>query len=189
MSLYPSLEDMKVDKFMKAQNTPTASPIKALPPPEPEPYYDAKSEEQATSSRLYPELNEFMGLNLSAEAQQSLSSSVPDQTSGGQTLQPDCDRTGREFVSSLHSRNMAGRISLNGLNGHNRTSREFMDGLLGCDRADCEFMKSLHGHNMTDCEFKNGLLGCDRTVCEFMNSLHGHDRVQKWTPLPREVLK
>ncbi|XP_016396323.1 syntenin-1-like [Sinocyclocheilus rhinocerous] len=82
MSLYPSLEDMKVDKFMKAQNTPTTSPLKALTLPEPEPYYDAKSEEIATSSRLYPELNEFMGLNLSAEAQETLSSSVPDQTSG-----------------------------------------------------------------------------------------------------------
>ncbi|XP_059392732.1 syntenin-1 [Carassius carassius] len=82
MSLYPSLEDMKVDKFMKAQNTPTASPLKALPLPENETYFDPKSEELATSSRLYPGLNEFMGLNLSAEAQQSLSSSVPDESSG-----------------------------------------------------------------------------------------------------------
>ncbi|XP_043101301.1 syntenin-1 [Puntigrus tetrazona] len=82
MSLYPSLEDMKVDKFMKSQNTPTASPLKALPPAEPEPYYDTKFEEIGTSSRLYPELNEFMGLNISEEAQQTLSSSVPDQTSG-----------------------------------------------------------------------------------------------------------
>ncbi|XP_050970935.1 syntenin-1 [Labeo rohita] len=87
MSLYPSLEDMKVDKFMQAHNTPTVSPLKALPLPEPsrcqnEPYYDSKSEEIATSNRLYPELNEFMGLNLSADAQLTLSSSVPDETSG-----------------------------------------------------------------------------------------------------------
>ncbi|RXN06090.1 syntenin-1 [Labeo rohita] len=92
MSLYPSLEDMKVDKFMQAHNTPTVSPLKALPLPEPsrcqnEPYYDSKSEEIATSNRLYPELNEFMGLNLSADAQLTLSSSVPDETSGGVFVQ------------------------------------------------------------------------------------------------------
>ncbi|XP_065117847.1 syntenin-1 [Paramisgurnus dabryanus] len=91
MSLYPSLEDMKVDKFIQSQNTPTASPSKALPLPEPSRtqnelsitcYDESKTEEMGTSGRLYPELNEFMGLNLSADALHSLSSSVLDQTSG-----------------------------------------------------------------------------------------------------------
>ncbi|XP_051757274.1 syntenin-1 [Ctenopharyngodon idella] len=89
MSLYPSLEDMKVDQFMQAHNTPTASPSRALALPEPssiqnEPstYYESKAEEIGASSRLYPELSEFMGLNLSADALQTLSSSVIDQTSG-----------------------------------------------------------------------------------------------------------
>lgn len=89
MSLYPSLEDMKVDKFIQAHNTPTASPSKALPLPEPssdqnEPstYYDSKAEQTGTSSRLYPELNEFMGLNLSSDALQTFSSSIADQTAG-----------------------------------------------------------------------------------------------------------
>ncbi|KAI7814563.1 syntenin-1 [Triplophysa rosa] len=90
MSLYPSLEDMKVDKFIQAHNTPTASPSKALPLPESSrtqhelsiSYYESKTEETGTSGRLYPELNEFMGLNLSADALQTFSSSVPDQSRG-----------------------------------------------------------------------------------------------------------
>ncbi|XP_056611998.1 syntenin-1 [Triplophysa dalaica] len=90
MSLYPSLEDMKVDKFIQSHNTPTASPSKALPVPESSrtsqelsiSYYESKTEEMGTPGRLYPELNEFMGLNLSADALQTLSSSVPDQSSG-----------------------------------------------------------------------------------------------------------
>ncbi|XP_052004133.1 syntenin-1 [Xyrauchen texanus] len=90
MSLYPSLEDMKVDKFMQAQNTPSASPSKAAPLPEASitqyessiTYYESKTEEMGTSGRLYPELHEFMGLNLSVDALQAYSPSVPDQTSG-----------------------------------------------------------------------------------------------------------
>ncbi|KAA0723863.1 Syntenin-1 Melanoma differentiation-associated protein 9 [Triplophysa tibetana] len=90
MSLYPSLEDMKVDKFIQSHNTPTASPSKALPLPESSrtphdlssSYHESKTEEMGTSGRLYPELNEFMGLNLSADALQTLSSSVPDQSTG-----------------------------------------------------------------------------------------------------------
>lgn len=81
---------MKVDKFIQAHNTPTASPSKALPLPESSrtqhelsiTYYESKTEETGTSGRLYPELNEFMGLNLSVDALQTFSSSVPDQSSG-----------------------------------------------------------------------------------------------------------
>ncbi|ROL48315.1 Syntenin-1 [Anabarilius grahami] len=63
MSLYPSLEDMKVDKFMQAHNTPTASPSKALALPEPssvqnEPssYSESKAEEMgsAEANQLVP---------------------------------------------------------------------------------------------------------------------------------------
>ncbi|KAK7169678.1 hypothetical protein R3I94_000043 [Phoxinus phoxinus] len=82
MSLYPSLEDMKVDKFMQAQNSPYASPSKALALPEPSQIQnEPKAEEIGASGSLYPDLNEFMGLNLNADALQTLSSAVTDQTS------------------------------------------------------------------------------------------------------------
>ncbi|XP_067303675.1 syntenin-1 isoform X2 [Pseudorasbora parva] len=77
MSLYPSLEDMKVDQFMQAQSTPTASPSKALALPDP----SRSQNESPASGSLYPDLDEFMGLNLSADALQTLSSAVADRTS------------------------------------------------------------------------------------------------------------
>ncbi|XP_017567927.1 syntenin-1 [Pygocentrus nattereri] len=90
MSLYPSLEDMKVDKFIQAQNTPTASPSKALALSDPAhclstpAHHESKVEEigTGTSGGLYPELSEFMGLNLSTDALQTLSTTVPEQSSG-----------------------------------------------------------------------------------------------------------
>ncbi|XP_066537407.1 syntenin-1 [Hoplias malabaricus] len=88
MSLYPSLEDMKVDKFIQAYNTPTASPSRALPLPDsthcPSSPSDSKVEEIGigTSGRLYPELNEFMGLNLNVDTLQALCTTIPEQSSG-----------------------------------------------------------------------------------------------------------
>ncbi|KAG1927021.1 syntenin-1 [Pimephales promelas] len=91
MSLYPSLEDMKVDKFLQA-HSPYASPSKALALPEPsQTQNEPKAEENGASGSLYPDLNEFMGLNLNANALQTLSSSVTDRTSaalGGSSWTP-----------------------------------------------------------------------------------------------------
>lgn len=79
---------MKVDQFLQAQYTPTASPSKALALPEPSrgqnecsTYSGPKAEETGASSSLYPDLNEFMGLNLSADALQTLSSAVAERSS------------------------------------------------------------------------------------------------------------
>ncbi|XP_063062651.1 syntenin-1 [Engraulis encrasicolus] len=80
MSLYPSLEDMKVDKFMQeiaqAQSDVSASPSRALALPDPDSAKEEKNigfEDTASEGlypRLYPQLSEFMGLNLSEEALQ-----------------------------------------------------------------------------------------------------------------------
>ncbi|KAI4887785.1 hypothetical protein NFI96_028307, partial [Prochilodus magdalenae] len=72
-----------------AHNTPTASPSRALALPDPAQcqsspaHCESKLEEigTGTSGRLYPELSEFMGLNLSVDALQALST-VPVQSSG-----------------------------------------------------------------------------------------------------------
>lgn len=82
MSLYPSLEDMKVDKFMQdiaqAQSDLTASPSRAVTMPDSASVSDDKSlasDDIASGSlypRLYPELSEFMGLNLSEDALQQV---------------------------------------------------------------------------------------------------------------------
>ncbi|XP_062850095.1 syntenin-1 [Trichomycterus rosablanca] len=91
MSLYPSLEDMKVDKFIQAHNTPSTSPSKAAPLPLPASAYYSSSPNHTgskieeigtgTSGSLYPELSEFMGLNLSLDTVKALST-VPGQSSG-----------------------------------------------------------------------------------------------------------
>ncbi|KAF7706217.1 syntenin-1 isoform X2 [Silurus meridionalis] len=91
MSLYPSLEDLKVDKFIQARNTPTSSPFKAQPLALPDPtsyqsspsHTGAKVEEIGAdaSGSLYPQLSEFMGLNLNIEAIKAFST-VPEQSSG-----------------------------------------------------------------------------------------------------------
>lgn len=62
MSLYPSLEDMKVDTMARAQmaqNQPQAapSPMYSLPPAAP----------SAPSAHVYPSLGNYMGLELSAD--------------------------------------------------------------------------------------------------------------------------
>ncbi|XP_076829727.1 syntenin-1 [Brachyhypopomus gauderio] len=88
MSLYPSLEDMKVDKFIQAHTASTASPSKALALPAPEQgqpspvLYESLLEETGTSGRLYPELSEFMGLNLNIDTLKTLSTTVPESASG-----------------------------------------------------------------------------------------------------------
>ncbi|XP_030635033.1 syntenin-1 [Chanos chanos] len=87
MSLYPSLEDMKVDKFMQTHSSLSASPSKVPALPASDSTLNEKADEETSgSSRLYPELSEFMGLNLSADALQTLSTSAPDQGTGAVSL-------------------------------------------------------------------------------------------------------
>ncbi|XP_049858897.1 syntenin-1-like [Schistocerca gregaria] len=68
MSLYPSLEDMKVDQMARAQYQ--AATEYAPPPPAitmPLPYSVSPSAPASFGTTLYPTLNEFMGLELSQE--------------------------------------------------------------------------------------------------------------------------
>ncbi|XP_048865917.1 syntenin-1 isoform X1 [Brienomyrus brachyistius] len=82
MSLYPSLEDMKVDKFMQAQSSYASVTAKQA----------ALSEAGQTSGenasglypRLYPELSDFMGLNLAEDALRQALSSLPAADCSGQ---------------------------------------------------------------------------------------------------------
>lgn len=60
MSLYPSLEDMKVDNMVRAQMAHhQAAPSYSLPPAAPMP--------SAPSAHVYPALGEYMGLELSSD--------------------------------------------------------------------------------------------------------------------------
>ncbi|XP_018599817.2 syntenin-1 isoform X1 [Scleropages formosus] len=83
MSLYPSLEDMKVDKFMQAQNAYAASASK------PALLAEASNESSAEEGnglypKLYPELTEFMGLNLTEDALRQALATVPTGDYSGQ---------------------------------------------------------------------------------------------------------
>lgn len=82
MSLYPSLEDMKVDQLARAQNhhesrfTPAALPTA---PPSASPLYPLNPENVPASagshkSSIYPGLSDFMGLDISPEVVAELTS-------------------------------------------------------------------------------------------------------------------
>ncbi|XP_041736198.1 syntenin-1 [Coregonus clupeaformis] len=86
MSLYPSLEDMKVDQFIQARSsTYSASPTKtpALPAVQDAPNPNPVEEETGLYPKLYPELSEFMGLNLSEDALRQALSVVPAEYYSG----------------------------------------------------------------------------------------------------------
>ncbi|XP_043921423.1 syntenin-1 [Protopterus annectens] len=82
MSLYPSLEDLKVDKVIQAQTAfasdPTTPAIfsEASAPP--------VFQEKGLYPRLYPELSEFMGLCLEEEEIRRSMSLLPQSVSAGQ---------------------------------------------------------------------------------------------------------
>ncbi|CAH1100678.1 unnamed protein product [Psylliodes chrysocephalus] len=74
MSLYPSLEDMKVDQMATAQynhiaKSIAASPQSSAPPPYGYPSFDSmpvpSENDAANNGTLYPSLGEYMGLELS----------------------------------------------------------------------------------------------------------------------------
>ncbi|KAK1173783.1 syntenin-1 [Acipenser oxyrinchus oxyrinchus] len=83
MSLYPSLEDMKVDKFIQAQAAYESSP--PLPAALPESSNAVPAEAGGgLYPKLYPELSQFMGLNLNEEEIQHNLSVFPVADCAGQ---------------------------------------------------------------------------------------------------------
>lgn len=79
MSLYPSLEDLKLDEFIKTQNqivqhNENPPPFMAICPPHP------SGMDQESLNAMYPILNDYMGLELSILAQNN-SIDIPSQNS------------------------------------------------------------------------------------------------------------
>lgn len=65
-SLYPSLEDMQVDKIIQAQNY-AAAQSQALPAYTQNPYPQLNNASKASALVMYPNLGDFMGLDLSED--------------------------------------------------------------------------------------------------------------------------
>ncbi|XP_069671675.1 syntenin-1-like [Periplaneta americana] len=90
MSLYPSLEDMKIDQLATAQQryesqfTPVAPPVASAPPPYPLHPTEIPMPVGSNGGSLYPVLSEFMGLDLSpkalAEIAPEYAAAVPQST-------------------------------------------------------------------------------------------------------------
>ncbi|XP_027733124.1 syntenin-1 isoform X1 [Vombatus ursinus] len=83
MSLYPSLEDLKVDKVIQAQTAFSANPASAAI------LSDASapiSQDGSLYPKLYPELSQYMGLSLNEEEICTNMALVPGATSQGQQL-------------------------------------------------------------------------------------------------------
>lgn len=86
MSLYPSLEDMKVDQLAKAQITQTAGTAAAYPstsvyqPSAPLPPYPINPVSTPVSgdkyANLYPHLDEYMGLELTEHSHNAVSTEI-----------------------------------------------------------------------------------------------------------------
>ncbi|XP_036389743.1 syntenin-2 [Megalops cyprinoides] len=79
MSLYPSLEDLKVDKVLKAQ-AQFAQSTSSTPAISEEPYQPQDAGQGTTASGLYPnlqELGEYMGLSLNSDEVQKNLALVP----------------------------------------------------------------------------------------------------------------
>ncbi|XP_041103518.1 syntenin-1 [Polyodon spathula] len=83
MSLYPSLEDMKVDKFIQAQTAYESSPPMPAALPESSNTVPAEAD-GGLYPKLYPELSQFMGLNLNEEEIQHNLSVLPVADCAGQ---------------------------------------------------------------------------------------------------------
>lgn len=78
MSLYPSLEDMKVDQLARAQYRHEPQFMQAASPSAPPPYplnpENVPASAGSQRSSIYPGLNDFMGLDLSPQALAELTS-------------------------------------------------------------------------------------------------------------------
>lgn len=87
MSLYPSLEDMQMDKMITVQQQ--AFTNAQLPAYTQNPYPELHSYTQSTSvvsngAIMYPDLADFMGLELS---QQVIAANMPEYLSSNRTAQ------------------------------------------------------------------------------------------------------
>ncbi|XP_034618867.1 syntenin-1 isoform X1 [Trachemys scripta elegans] len=83
MSLYPSLEDLKVDKVIQAQTAFSSNPANAAILSEAS---TPIPQDGSLYPRLYPELSEYMGLSLNEEEVQKNLPMVADTQSQGQQL-------------------------------------------------------------------------------------------------------
>ncbi|XP_067409834.1 syntenin-1 isoform X3 [Emydura macquarii macquarii] len=82
MSLYPSLEDLKVDKVIQAQTAFSSNPANPAILSEAS---DPIPQDGSLYPRLYPELSQYMGLSLNEEIQRNMPM-VADTQSQGQQL-------------------------------------------------------------------------------------------------------
>ncbi|CAG9865068.1 unnamed protein product [Phyllotreta striolata] len=79
MSLYPSLEDMKVDQMATAQYNHIVNSINAAPPASAPSYGHIQAEPQSPNNgQLYPFLGDFMGLELSESV---IAANMPEYSS------------------------------------------------------------------------------------------------------------
>lgn len=100
MSLYPSLEDMQVDKILKAQqnafnhtqSTPTAPTV--IPEYTQNPYPELANAPKSNSD-IYPGLSDFMGLELS---QQMIADNMPEYLQNQQITIPTNVREFHQFI-------------------------------------------------------------------------------------------
>ncbi|XP_034618868.1 syntenin-1 isoform X2 [Trachemys scripta elegans] len=83
MSLYPSLEDLKVDKVIQAQTAFSSNPANAAILSEAS---TPIPQDGSLYPRLYPELSEYMGLSLNEEEVQKNLPMVADTQSQGQLV-------------------------------------------------------------------------------------------------------
>ncbi|NP_001087618.1 syndecan binding protein L homeolog [Xenopus laevis] len=83
MSLYPSLEDLKVDKVIQAQTTFSANPVNPAILPAAS---AATAQYGGMYPKLYPELEQYMGLSLSEDEVHRNMSMVP--SAGNQVAVP-----------------------------------------------------------------------------------------------------
>ncbi|XP_034618869.1 syntenin-1 isoform X3 [Trachemys scripta elegans] len=85
MSLYPSLEDLKVDKVIQAQTAFSSNPANAAILSEAS---TPIPQDGSLYPRLYPELSEYMGLSLNEEEVQKNLPMVADTQSQGLVTRP-----------------------------------------------------------------------------------------------------
>lgn len=67
MSLYPSLEDMKVDQVLRQEAAATAPPASSIATAYMASYYTMPNTESSSLQAMYPHLNDYMGLDLTSD--------------------------------------------------------------------------------------------------------------------------
>ncbi|XP_067409835.1 syntenin-1 isoform X4 [Emydura macquarii macquarii] len=85
MSLYPSLEDLKVDKVIQAQTAFSSNPANPAILSEAS---DPIPQDGSLYPRLYPELSQYMGLSLNEEIQRNMPMVADTQSQGQLVTRP-----------------------------------------------------------------------------------------------------